>query len=191
VIKVNLLREQAPRTKKAVAAVTPTVSRSGLVFVAIFVVVAAGMAAAWFYYNHQIQVLTGQQSRLRAENARVQQWKKEIAEFEKVKQLLEKRIAVIEQLKQSQTGPVRLLNTLIQSTPKDDSVWLTLVDQKADRVQVTGYILQSESLPDFMNNLLATGYFSSVDLDLFEAAKDKQASKFVLTCKSAQKRPAE
>jgi Tfp pilus assembly protein PilN len=191
VIKVNLLREQAPRAKKAVAAVTPTVSRSGLVFVAIFVVLAGALGGAWYYYRHQIQVLTAQRNRLRIENARVQQWKKDIGEFEKLKQLLEKRVAVIEELKQSQTGPVRLLNTIIQSTPKDDSVWLTLLDQKPDRVQITGFILRNESLPDFMNNLMASGYFTSVDLDLFEAAKDKSSSKFVLTCKSPQRRTTE
>ena len=56
-IKVNLLREQAPRAKRTVAAVTPTVSRSGLIFAGIFVVLAGAMAASWYYHSHQIQVL--------------------------------------------------------------------------------------------------------------------------------------
>ena len=186
-IKVNLLREQAPRSKRAVAAGTPTVSRSGLVFVAVFVVVAAVMGAAWYYFSHQASVLSEQRNRLRLENARVQQWKKDIAEFEKLKKLQERRIAVIEQLKESQTGPVNLMNALIQSGPRDDSVWLTQVEQKADRIQLTGYIVRNESLPDYMNNLLASGYFESVDLDLFEEAKEKSAAKFTLTCKTTQK----
>jgi type IV pilus assembly protein PilN len=189
VIKVNLLKEQGERVRKP--AYRPTPSRSGILFAAIFIVVVAAVAGYWYYLQHNMQTLTETRDRLRTDNARLLQWKKEIAEFEKLKKLRERRIQIIEQLKQSQTGPVTLLNQVIASMPKDNTVWLTLLDQKSERVQIGGFTLRNEALPDFMTNLMATGYFKTVDLELFEEAKDKDAARFSLICTSAAKPVAE
>jgi len=55
------------------------------------------------------------------------------------------RIRIIERLKENQTGPVLLLNHVLQSIPTDAAIWLTNLEQKggAGRVQsFNGY-------PDF------------------------------------------
>ena len=189
-IKVNLLREQGRRTRK-VPSLRPSVSRAGLLFGAILVIVLAGMAGSWYYVRHSVQALTDTRDRLRVENARLLQWRKEIAELEKLKKLRERRIEIIEQLKTSQTGPVTLLNHIIASMPRDNSVWLNLVDQKVEKIQITGFTLRNESLPDFMNNLMASGHFMTVDLELFEEAKESDPGRFSLLCTSNQKRVAE
>ena len=186
-IKVNLLKDQTIRVRKTF--VKPNVSRTGLVFLAIFLL-ATGAMGAWSFYVHQ-QVKTGTEKRkqLRIEEARLQTLKKEIQKFEKMKQLRQSRIDVIEKLKEDQTGPVLLLNTVIQSIPRDGDLWLTSLSQKADSIKIVGYTQRTEVIPDLMSNLATSGFFESVDLEEIESQKD--ASRFSLFCKSIKKPQAE
>jgi Tfp pilus assembly protein PilN len=187
-IKVNLLRDQAVRVRKTTF-VKPTVSRMGLILVAIFLFVAGGMGGWYFYINNQVKAFTEKRNNLRIEEARLQALKKEIEKFEKMKQLRQSRIDVIEKLKESQTGPVLLLNHVLQSIPRNGVMWLTALTQKDDRIKIVGYAQDPEVIPDFMSNLTTGGIFQSVDLELIESQKD--ASKFSLLCTSAKNQPAE
>jgi type IV pilus assembly protein PilN len=186
-IKVNLLRDQTVRVRKP--SLKPTVSRLGLIFLAIFLL-AAGAMGTWAYYLHrQIAVGAERRGKLQIEEARLQNLKKEIDKFEKLKQQRQDRIDVIEKLKEGQTGPVLLLNTVIHSIPRDGVLWLTSLTQKADRIQIVGYTQHTEAIPDLMSNLTASGIFGSVDLELIESQKD--ASRFSLLCTSNKKPQAE
>ncbi len=186
-IKVNLLRDHTVRARKTL--VKPTVSRIELIFVAIFLL-AAGIMGAWSFYVHQ-QVNAGieKRKRLRIEEARLQALQKEIGKFEKLKQLRQSRIDVIEKLKAQQTGPVLLLNTIIHSIPEDGVVWLTSLTQKENSIKIIGYTQHTELIPDLMSNLASSGIFKSVDLESIESQKD--ASKFSLLCTSLKKLQAE
>jgi Tfp pilus assembly protein PilN len=84
---------------------------------------------------------------------------------------------------------VQLLNVLIRCIPFNSNMWLTLVDEKGERIQIVGYAGRSEAIPDFMINLSASGLFKSVDLELVQ--EDKDASKFSLLCLTPQKVPKE
>jgi Tfp pilus assembly protein PilN len=183
-IKVNLLRDQTARVRKTT--VKPSVSSIGLMLAVIAVLAAAAMGAWWYTVSRQITTLTGERDRLRIENARLQALRKEINEYEKAKRLRETRIQVIENLKEFQTGPVRLLNNVLHSIPRDSNVWLTFLDQKGERIQITGYAHHSESIPDFMSSLATSGYFKTVDLETIE--EEKEAAKFSLVCVSAERK---
>ena len=186
-IKVNLLRDQTIRVRTAT--VKNGVSRTGLVYLAVFIILLGGLGAWWYSIDRQVKSLTQTRDRLRAEDNRLQALKKEIEKYEKLRLLRQSRIEVIEKLKELQTGPVSLLNHVIQSMPRDSSVWLTLLEQQGDRILVRGYTLRIEAVSDLMTNLAATGFFKSVDLESLES--DKESSKFALICLSAKKMPAE
>jgi len=186
-IKVNLLRDQTVRARKQF--VTPSVSRTGLIFVAI-AVLAAGLMGAWTFYMHrQVQAGQEKEARLRIEVARLQELKKEIQKYEKLKQLRQNRIDVIEKLKSDQKGPVLLLNNVIQSIPRDGLLWLTSLTQNAESVKIVGFTQHQDTIPDFMTNLMTCGMFQSVDLENMESEKD--ASKFSLICITGKKTVAE
>jgi type IV pilus assembly protein PilN len=186
-IKVNLLKDQATRPRKTFT--PPKVSRIGLIFLAIFVLVA-GATGFWTLHIHkQIQTGTEKRETLRREEARLQTLNREIEKFEKLKLQRQSRIDIIEQLKANQTGPVLLLTKILQSIPHDGALWLTTLSQKAETVKITGYTQHTEVIPDFMSNLMTCGYFQSVDLEMIEAQKD--ASKFSLVCISGKKPQAE
>lgn len=183
-IKVNLLRDQTARVRRTFTG--PTISPTGLIFFSIFLLTFAGMGTWCYYVKQQIKTGTEKRTRLRVEEARLQSLQKEIGKFEKLKQMRQSRIDVIEKLKENQTGPVLLLNTVIQSIPQDGIMWLTNLTQKDDRIKLVGYTQNTDVIPDFMSNLTATGYFKAVDLELIES--QKEASKFSLVCTS-QKKP--
>ncbi len=178
-IKVNLLRDQTVRTRKTTVA--PTTTPLGWVMLMVLAVVFLGLGATWYYLDGQIADLTGSRDRLRVESNRLQELRKEIERFEAMKRERQSRIDIIEQLKTNQTGPVLLLNRVLHSIPTSAAVWLTSLEQKGDQVRITGYTVRGETIPDFMSNLSATGYFRSVDLELYED-QDKEAAKFILLC---------
>jgi Tfp pilus assembly protein PilN len=186
-IKVNLLRDQTARVRRNF--VKPTVSRTGLIFAAIFFIVAAVMGTWWWYLNRQIQIDAERLNNLRIEEARLKVLNQEIEKYKKTKQLLLSRIQVIERLQAAQTGPVMLLNHIQQSIPQDGVMWLTNLTQKDDQVRIIGFAQNTEAIPDFMSNLATNGFFQTVDLEGIESQKD--ASKFSLLCLSAKKKQAE
>jgi Tfp pilus assembly protein PilN len=177
-IKINLLKDQTSRPRKAILG--PSVSRTGLIAAAVFILLVGGITGSWFYVSRQVHNLTLSRNRLKAEDARLQELKKQIEQYDKLKRLRQTRIEVIEKLKDNQTGPVQLLNGVIHSMPGDGSLWLNLLNQKGDRTQIVGFTLRNESVADFMANLSLTGLFKSVDLELIESQKD--ASKFSVVC---------
>ncbi len=184
-IKVNLLREHTgrPRARKIITA--PTVSRTGIYAAILFTITAVGIGGWWYYISGQIRTLQASRERLRLENVRLQSLKKQITEYEKLKKQLQGRIEVIEQLQENQSSPVLLLNHVIQSIPRDSSLWLTVLQQKGDQVQITGFSPKADAIPDFMTNLGATGFFKTVDLESFE--DQKEAAKFNLVCSIRRK----
>jgi Tfp pilus assembly protein PilN len=186
-IKVNLLKDQTAQVRRTFTG--PTVSRTGLIYLAIFLLVTGATATWFFYVQHQVQVGTEKRKKLRIDEARLQTLKKEIEKYEQLKQLRQSRIDVIEKLKENQTGPVRLLNSVIQSIPQDGVLWLTSLTQKAERIKIVGFTQHTEVIPDFMSNLTASGIFASVDLESIES--QKEASKFSLICTSITKSQAE
>ena len=184
-IKVNLIQDQTGKKKPTATSRTlPTFSRIGFLMIAAVVVLAGGLGAWWYAVTQDVRHLTAERDRLRVENTRIQVLKKQIADFEKLKKLQESRILVIEKLKEAQTGPVLLLNMVVQSIPRDSGIWLSTLEQKGDRVGIVGHTRQPEFIPDFMTNLSGTRYFKSVDLELIQ--DDASGSRFSLLCMTSR-----
>jgi len=192
-IKVNLFRDKTQKIRKAAA--RPAVSRVGLLMATLLALPLAGLGAWWYQISTDIRNLTQTRGRLKAEDVRLQGLKKEIARYETLKGQVKSRIDVIENLKDSQSGPVLLLNHVIQSIPRATPLWLTSMDQKGDRIQITGFTSRSEAIPDLISNLAAGGFFENVDLELIEDQKDqkdrRELAKFTLVCAAKRKYPTE
>lgn len=181
-IKVNLLKDPSSRAHKTFAKPSAS-SRTGLALVAFLVLVLAGMGSWYFYLNNQQKKLTETRNALRIQEARLEELQKELTKFEDIKRQKQKRIDVIEELEGKRTGPVLLMNYVLQSIPKNRLLWLTLLEQTDTRVKIVSFSQQIEAIPDFMTNLSKTGFFKSVDLETIDSQKD--ASRFSLLCVSA------
>jgi type IV pilus assembly protein PilN len=187
-IKVNLLKDHTVPTRHITVA--PTTSPMGWLMLAAMALVLVGVGGTWYFLNQQIRELSDTKTRLTAENDRLQGLKKQIDQYEKMKREREGRIEVIKQLKANQSGPVNLMNHVIHSIPVGAVLWLTSIDQKGSQVRITGFTQRGETIPDFMSNLSATGFFKSVDLELYEDQL-KGAARFTLVCVGTSKTVAE
>ena len=82
----------------------------------------------------------------------------QVQDFEQRKQQLQQRVALIEELRKGQTGPVRMLDEMSRALP--DRLWLTQVAQEPAGVKVDGRTTSLTSLSDFVGNLETSGYFA-------------------------------
>ena len=188
-IKVNLLKEQTVRTNKKISTTMPTVSRTGIIYVAVVVVVAFGLGWTLFNLNNKIKLSEDKQVSLRQEEERLKSMRQELENLEALRTQRQNRIDVIERLKESQKGPVSLLNAVIQAIPSKGNLWLTQLEQKDSGIKVLGTTNNPEVIPDLMNNLTESGMFSNVDIELLERKDD--SSNFSILCTSKRTTPAE
>lgn len=184
-IKVNLLREYGAKAKKVRMPTMPA-SMVGIYLLVGFTVIALGVFGAWYYLDGDITRMTEERDRLTLEGQRLKKLRADIEVAKKRKTEVEHRIEVIQNLKENQTGPVLILNTIIQAIPTNPPVWLTIVEQRAERVRLTGFAQRQEIISDFMTALARSGFFKDVELnDLVEMP---EAAEFKMTLTSA-KRP--
>jgi type IV pilus assembly protein PilN len=67
-------------------------------------------------------------------------------------------VALIEELRKGQSGPVHLLDEISRSVP--DRLWLTELKQDDTEVRLDGRTTTLTALSDFVGNLEGSGYFA-------------------------------
>lgn len=92
------------------------------------------------------------------EQQRLRSILQQVQDFENRKQQLQQRVALIEQLRQGQSGPVRMLDEISRAMP--DRLWLTGMAQDATGVKIDGRTTSLTSLSDFVGNLEGSGFFA-------------------------------
>jgi type IV pilus assembly protein PilN len=160
-IRINLLAVERKPVKQAVA----ILPGQKITAACTAILIVAALFVGWRYWSLQQQsaaldreIATAQQetSRLHAVILQVQQ-------FEQQKAQLQQRVVLIEQLRNSQTGPVHMLDQISRALPP--MLWLTELKQTADGVVIDGRCTAVTSLTDFVSNLEASGYFKrSIDI---------------------------
>ena len=93
----------------------------------------------------------------RQETARLRTILQQVQAFEQQKAQLQERVALIEQLRKSQSGPVHMLDQISRALPP--MLWLTQLKQTDDGVVIEGRCTALTGLSDFVANLEASGYF--------------------------------
>jgi len=119
-IRVNLLG--LPKPKKRAPVVTLEGSRSLVLLVVVLVLVAL----VQFYRYGSLQAEETRLTMLiqdqQAEKVRLESIKIEVEKFTAQKELLLKRISIIEELKSKQSGPTRLLDMLGTTVAKTNTL---------------------------------------------------------------------
>src|SRR3954463_275052 len=194
-IRINLLG--IPRQKKgkrgAAAAAVPDMPGEGpgaLIFIVAGLILGLGL----FYYLYNdanktqvklaedITAANNEGTRLSGVKVKYEQRKKEADAFEK-------RVKVIDQLRDAQTGPVKLLNTVGDSVNNTDAVWLSEMTESGTSLNIDGTALSTIAVANLITTLKHTGYFKSVEIK--SAAQDAtnkevQSFQFTLVCEKQQ-----
>ena len=158
-IKINLLAvERKAAKKKAVVALQ---SGQKITLGCTLILLAAGLGIAWRYWSLQKQSvqLDVDISAAQQETTRLHSVISQVQQFEQRKAQLQQRVALIEQLRRDQTGPVHMLDQISRSLPP--MLWLTNMKQGAapTEVVIDGRCTTMTGLSDFVANLEGSGFF--------------------------------
>jgi type IV pilus assembly protein PilN len=165
-IKINLVREgRAVRGAGAAPAAATTVAVPGGGTTNINNLLALGLAfvgllvAAGYWFIEQ-RKLTDRQETVKvrsAEAAKLEGVIREVEAYQKQKDSLQKRIDLINQLKQNQKGPVRIMDRISQDLP--DLVWLDKMSVQAGKITLNGRGLNPNAIANFVDNIKNDPFF--------------------------------
>jgi Tfp pilus assembly protein PilN len=165
-IKINLVREgRAVRGAGAVTGMPAATGPSGAnnVLVIAGLILGVLIAGGWWYM--QKRTLAERQETVaqkQTEATRLDQIIKDVANYQKEKDNLQKRIDLINQLKQNQRGPVQLMDHLSQDLP--DLVWLDKMAVGGGLVTIDGRGLNPNAIANFVENVKNDPMFEEPDL---------------------------
>ena len=169
-IKINLVREGravrgAGAAPSAVAAATAGPGASNinniLILGLLFLGVLAGLGY-WFTKKNQLAERKETIALREVEAQKLEQIIKEVEEYQKRKDSLQQRIDLIEQLKQNQKGPVRIMDQISRDLP--DLVWLDRMEITAGTISLSGRGLNPNAIALFVENVKNDPFFEEPQL---------------------------
>jgi Tfp pilus assembly protein PilN len=187
-IRINLLGvPRKTRGKRASMSVSmPGEGSSSMVLgLIVFLGLFAGMAFSYMWVTRQHDTLQKDLQRAIAENQRLGDVKAKYEASKRKADLFERRVKVIDELKEAQKGPMNLLNLVADTVNKTDAVWLDAMTDDGKALDFTGMALSADAVADLMSNLRKTGAFKTVEIKETSqdaTVKDLQAFKFELIC---------
>jgi Tfp pilus assembly protein PilN len=189
-IRINLLGVAKPKKGKR----APTVAleggeggRGGL-FIGVILVVAV-LGANWYYHSiyleGQSKLLNQTLTREKAEGQRLAEVKAKWEEKEAQYENAQRRVCIINDLKNAQKGPVTLLTQVSDTVNMTDGVWLRAMLDQGNIVELRGNGLSVHAIANFMSDLQKSGAFKTVEIkEAYQdsTVKDMQVFLFTLVC---------
>jgi len=99
-----------------------------------------------------------------------------------------RRFDVIDQLRNSQDGPVPLLTSVSETVNNTEGVWLLNMHDDGASVSMDGVALGPNAVANLMTNLRQSGFFKNVELlDTVQEDNPKaQTFSFILHCEKTK-----
>jgi type IV pilus assembly protein PilN len=155
-IRINLIAGERRSVKPA----GPSLQAGQKVTVAgslILVLTAVGVGWRYWTVGQTEAALASGIEAARREERRLAEVLSQVADFEARRAELQRRVALIDELRRGQTAPVHMIDQISRSLP--DMTWLTSVTQQNYDVTIKGRCTTLTALSDFVGNLEATRYF--------------------------------
>ena len=171
-IRINLL-STGQKTRKAKPQYD--VRAQALLGVGVLVITVAG---CWWYsaaLDSEIETLQEEKQNKERQIVQLKEQVKQVIDFEQKKKLLEDKNRIIDQLEQSRTGPVKVLDHVSQSI-EPLKLWLTKLGMTADLIEIEGKALTNDDVVEFANNLRRTEYFTGINLQESKAAVENKVN---------------
>lgn len=168
-IKINLVREgRAVRGAGAAPVAIPGVAAAGPNFNNILILGLVGLAllvsaAYWFINNRTLANRREMVTVRRGEAQKLEAIIAEVEAFQRRKDSLQNRIDLINQLKQNQKGPVRIMDRISQDLP--DLVWLDKMSVTGGQISISGRGLNPNAIANFVENIKNDPYFEEPELN--------------------------
>ena len=165
-IKINLVRE-GRAVRGAAAAPQPAAMAVGgggggtqinnIIVLACLVLGLLVAAGYWFWQKRELKSREDIVAERTVEAQKLESIIKEVEQYQTRKDNLQQRIDLINQLKQNQKGPVRIMDQISRDLP--DLVWLDSMDINQGRVNLAGRGLNPNAIALFIENVKNDPYF--------------------------------
>src|SRR5687768_10563742 len=124
---------------------------NNIMVVALLVLGVLTAAGYWFWMNRELKQRQEVAAQREVEAQKLEAIIKEVEEYQKRKDNLQQRIDLINQLKQNQKGPVRIMDQVSRDLP--DLVWLDTMDVIAGKISLVGRGLNPNAIALFIENI--------------------------------------
>jgi type IV pilus assembly protein PilN len=170
-IKINLVREgravrgagAAPAAAAAAAAGPGASNINNILIVALLLLSGLAALGYWFLQKRALDERKDIVEQRSVEAKKLEAIIKEVENYQKRKDSLQQRIDLINQLKQNQKGPVRIMDQISRDLP--DLVWLDRMDITGGRITLSGRGLNPNAIALFVENVKNDPYFEEPQLN--------------------------
>jgi type IV pilus assembly protein PilN len=161
-IRINLLGQIRPKASRR-----PVDTGAALPVLFIGAGLVLGVLVLGFlYYSWQQQLSTenGKIKTLQAQKTDLENIKQQVEAFDKQKQVLQQRVATIEQLQRDRTGGQDLLDMVANTVSRTENLWLTTMTRRGTSLTIEGSSASVNAVANFITALKRSGYFQKVEI---------------------------
>ncbi len=193
-IRINLLGSPKPKGKKNAAVSMPSFEFGNLggplvQIAAVLLIAGALNGGYWYKLNREKTAIEAQMRLAEQKNRELADIKVKYLERQRQADAYKRRVDVIDQLRNNQTGPVNLLSMIGDTVNSTEAVWLNSLQDQGANVAIDGTALSSDAVANLISNLQKTGFFRNIEIKESyqdEGVRDMQAFQFTLTCEKAK-----
>ena len=181
-IKINLLAERKAAKAKAPSTIKFEMGGSQNLLLAGIIVIGFLVALGWSWARvAELNRVQAEKVKAEAELKRLEDVRAKAEAFKKQKELLERKIMLITELKKKQAVPVHILDQVSRNLP--DFMWLDSMTASANSISILGKATTYNSVSNLYDNLRASGQFT--DVVLGKTTEIPEGVSFSLTCRYA------
>lgn len=155
-IKINLLPVRLARKKENIR------SQLSVYFLSVLFTLLVMTYLVSSFSSH-VKSLAEDTRRVQEEISRYNKLVQEMEKEKQQKDLLQKKLGVLDKLQEENTGPVHILDEISKNIP-EKRLYLKAVKQDGKTILLEGIAMDNETIASYMRSLAASPYFAGVDL---------------------------
>ena len=158
-IKINLISEAptATVTKRKRTEFSLGAKQGDIILVVVLAIAVAVSGTWWFLLKSKRSDLKELQRQRTAERNELQPFIDKVEELEAKRTLLKRKVDVINDLKNKQHGPVRIMDEVSRALP--ELVWLTQLKLAGNSLTLTGQAMDENAVANYYSNLDSSPFF--------------------------------
>jgi len=158
-IKINLISEAptAAIPKRKRAEFSLGAKQGDIILITVIAIAVAVSGTWWFLLKSKLEDLKDLERQRTKEKAELQPYIDKVEELEAKRALLKRKVDVINELKQQQHGPVRIMDEISRALP--ELVWLSQFTLTGNNVTLTGQAMDENAVANYYSNLDASPFF--------------------------------
>jgi type IV pilus assembly protein PilN len=179
-IKINLVSEapSAAVPKRKRPEFSLGAKQGDIILVTVLAIALAVSGTWWFLLKSKLAELKDLERQRTVERDELKPYIEKVEELEAKRALLKRKVDVINDLKQKQHGPVRIMDEVSRALP--ELVWLTELKLTGNNLTLTGDAMDENAVANFYSNLDSSPFFEEPEVK--NLARKGEDFVFTLAC---------